>query len=87
MSDHRMVVLSKQCLLCGHSTNKVDFCEHCVFRKQKRVSFRLGIHRTKGALDYIHFDLGNLLVLFLEVEQIICLLLLMIIQDMLEFIF
>nr|GEU55404.1 retrotransposon protein, putative, Ty1-copia subclass [Tanacetum cinerariifolium] len=35
----------------------LEFCEHCVFGKQKRVSFSPGIHRTRDALDYIHFDL------------------------------
>nr|GEW40524.1 retrovirus-related Pol polyprotein from transposon TNT 1-94 [Tanacetum cinerariifolium] len=35
----------------------LEFCEHCVFGKQKRVSFSLGIHRTRDALDYIHSDL------------------------------
>nr|GEW09260.1 retrovirus-related Pol polyprotein from transposon TNT 1-94 [Tanacetum cinerariifolium] len=35
----------------------LEFCEHCVFGKQKRVSFSLGIHKTRDALDYIHSDL------------------------------
>nr|GEX26143.1 retrovirus-related Pol polyprotein from transposon TNT 1-94 [Tanacetum cinerariifolium] len=35
----------------------LEFCEHCVFGKQKRVSFSPGIHRTRDALDYIHSDL------------------------------
>ncbi|GKD93959.1 retrovirus-related pol polyprotein from transposon TNT 1-94 [Tanacetum coccineum] len=34
-----------------------EFCEHCVFGKQKRVSFSPGIHRTRDALDYIHSNL------------------------------
>ncbi|KAK9756318.1 hypothetical protein RND81_01G088600 [Saponaria officinalis] len=44
----------------GHMSEKemyVDFCEHCIFGKQKKVSFSKGIHRTKGTLDYIHSDL------------------------------
>ena len=36
---------------------KLDFCEHCVFGKQKRVEFSTVIHRTKGNLNYIHSDL------------------------------
>lgn len=36
----------------------MDFCEHCVFGKQKRVSFKSpAVHKTKGTLDYIHSDL------------------------------
>ena len=36
---------------------KLEFCEHCVFGKQKRVSFSTVTHDTKGILDYIHYDL------------------------------
>ncbi|GJV61523.1 retrovirus-related pol polyprotein from transposon TNT 1-94 [Tanacetum coccineum] len=42
------------------------FCEHCVFGKQKNVSFSPGIHRTRDALDYIHSDLWDHLLLCLE---------------------
>nr|GEV86095.1 retrovirus-related Pol polyprotein from transposon TNT 1-94 [Tanacetum cinerariifolium] len=35
----------------------LEFCEHCVFGKQKRISFSPGIHKTRDALDYIHSDL------------------------------
>ncbi|GKA89097.1 retrovirus-related pol polyprotein from transposon TNT 1-94 [Tanacetum coccineum] len=35
----------------------LEFCEHCVFGKQKRVSFSPGIQRMRDALDYIHSDL------------------------------
>nr|GFB25864.1 Gag_pre-integrs domain-containing protein [Tanacetum cinerariifolium] len=35
----------------------MEFCERCVFGKQKRVSFSSCIHRTRDALDYIHSDL------------------------------
>ncbi|GKE96369.1 retrovirus-related pol polyprotein from transposon TNT 1-94, partial [Tanacetum coccineum] len=35
----------------------LEFCEHYVFGKQKKVSFSPGIHRTRDALDYIHSDL------------------------------
>ena len=33
MSERGMTVLSKQGLLCGQKTVKLDFCEHCVFGK------------------------------------------------------
>ena len=35
----------------------MEFCEHCVFGKQKRLSFSTAVHRTKSTLDYIHSDL------------------------------
>lgn len=57
MSLKGMTELSKRGLLDGKSTGSLEFCEHCVFGKQKRVSFSAGIHRTKGTLDYIHSDL------------------------------
>lgn len=57
MSERGLVELSKQGLLCGQSTGKLDFCEHCVFEKQCRVKFNSVVHRTKETLDYIHSDL------------------------------
>lgn len=49
---------SERGLLGGQSTGNMEFSEHCVFGKQKRVSFKSpAIHRTKGTLDYIHSDL------------------------------
>ncbi|KAG8489027.1 hypothetical protein CXB51_017119 [Gossypium anomalum] len=44
-------------LLDGQGICKLNFCEHCVFGKQKRVRFTRGIHNTKGTLEYIHSDL------------------------------
>ncbi|KAG8488139.1 hypothetical protein CXB51_018349 [Gossypium anomalum] len=57
MSENGMVELSKRGLLDGQGICKLNFCEHCVFGKQKRVRFTRGIHNTKGTLDYIHSDL------------------------------
>ena len=58
IGEKGLTLLSKRGLLCGQSTGKMDFCEHCVFGKQKRVSFNsLAVHKTKGTLDYIHSDL------------------------------
>ena len=56
MSERGLYLLSKQGLLCGQKTEKLDFCEHCVFGKQHRVSFGTSIHRTKDTLDNIHLD-------------------------------
>nr|XP_027104323.1 uncharacterized protein LOC113725378 [Coffea arabica]XP_027104350.1 uncharacterized protein LOC113725401 [Coffea arabica] len=58
MSGKGLDILSKRGLLCGQSTGPLEFCEHCIFGKQKRVSFSSpAIHKTKGTLDYIHSDL------------------------------
>jgi len=57
MSEQGMTILSKRGLLCGQCTSSLEFCEHCVFGKQKRLSFSMAIHRTKETLDYIHSDL------------------------------
>jgi GAG-pre-integrase domain len=57
MSERGMILLSKEGLLCGQSTGKLDFYEDYVFDKQKRLSFRTSVHSTKGNLNYIHYDL------------------------------
>ena len=43
-------------MLSKQKIGKLDFCEHCVFDKQHKVSFGTGVHRTKDTLDYIHSD-------------------------------
>ncbi|KAG8499034.1 hypothetical protein CXB51_005442 [Gossypium anomalum] len=57
MSENGMTELSKRGLLGGQGICKLNFCEHCVFGKQKRVRFTRGIHNAKRTLEYIHFDL------------------------------
>ncbi|KAG8481450.1 hypothetical protein CXB51_026306 [Gossypium anomalum] len=57
MSENGTIELSKRGLLDGQGICKLNFCEHCVFGKQKRVRFTRGIHNTKGTLEYIHSDL------------------------------
>ncbi|KAG8491252.1 hypothetical protein CXB51_014428 [Gossypium anomalum] len=57
MSKNDMVELSKRGLLDGQGICKLNFCEHCIFGKQKKVRFTRGIHNTKGMLEYIHSDL------------------------------
>ncbi|KAG8497073.1 hypothetical protein CXB51_008352 [Gossypium anomalum] len=57
MSENGMAELSKRGLLDGQGICKLNFCEHCVFGKQKRVRFTRGTHNTKGTLEYIHSDL------------------------------
>jgi len=40
--------------LKGTKACKLEFCEHCVLGKQRRVKFGTTIHNTKGILDYVH---------------------------------
>lgn len=57
LSEKGMQVLSKRGYFGKQGINKLEFCEHCIFGKKKRVSFANAIHSTKGILDYIHSDL------------------------------
>nr|XP_016457574.1 PREDICTED: uncharacterized mitochondrial protein AtMg00300-like [Nicotiana tabacum] len=57
MSARGLEMLSNRTLLEGEKINTLDFCEHCVLGKQKKVSFSTGKHKTRGVLDYIHSDL------------------------------
>ena len=57
MTEHGMDELSKRGLLGGHRAGKLDFCKHCVYRKQCRVKFSIGVHRMRGTLNHIHSDL------------------------------
>lgn len=56
MSERGLLELHKRNLLKGIKSFKQDFCEHCVFGKPNRVSFKAALHRTKGTLDYVHSD-------------------------------
>jgi hypothetical protein len=49
--------LSKRGLLKGYNNNELEFCEHCVFCKHKRVKFNTSVHITKCILNYVHADL------------------------------
>lgn len=57
MTEKGMHLLSKQGRLGKQGIDKLEFCKHYVFWKQKKVSFSTATHRTKGILDYIHSDL------------------------------
>ncbi|KAL4272870.1 hypothetical protein GQ457_13G029760 [Hibiscus cannabinus] len=54
--EKSLQILAKQGLLKGAKACKLQFCEHCVLGKQKRVKFGTAIHDTKGILDYVHSD-------------------------------
>ncbi|KAH0754753.1 hypothetical protein KY290_025023 [Solanum tuberosum] len=60
MRDRGMNLLRKRGILGSQGIGKLVFCEHCIFRKQKRVSFSAATHRTLGIRDYIHSYLWGL---------------------------
>jgi 5'-3' exoribonuclease 2 len=57
MNEHGMAELIKKELLVGCNMSKLEFCEHCIFGKNKRVKFNAFVHTTKGILEYVHADL------------------------------
>lgn len=57
MSERGLTELSKHGLLSGEKSEKLNFCEHCVFGKQHKIKFNTTVHCTKGTLDYIRFHL------------------------------
>jgi hypothetical protein len=57
MSEHGMEKLIKRELLVGCNRSKLEFYEHCIFGKHKRVKPNASFHTTKGILEYVHVDL------------------------------
>ena len=56
VGEKSLQILTKQGLLKGTKACKLEFCEHCVLGKQRRVKFGTAIHNTKDILDYVHSD-------------------------------
>ena len=57
MSKLGMAELNMRELLDGYNVSELEFCEHCIFSKHKRVKFNVVVHTTEGILDCIHADL------------------------------
>jgi len=57
MTEKGMTILSKRGLLGSQGMGKLDYYDHCVFGKHKKIGFSTATHRTKGTLDYIHSNL------------------------------
>ncbi|KAG8481133.1 hypothetical protein CXB51_025928 [Gossypium anomalum] len=70
MSENGMVELSKRGLLDGQGICKLNFCEHCVFGKQKRVRFTRGIHNTKEHWSIFILIYGDHLECLREIVQV-----------------
>lgn len=56
LGERSMFELHKRNLLKGVKSCKLGFCEYCVYGKQRRVSFKVASHTSKGVLDYVHSD-------------------------------
>ena len=56
LGERSMFELHKRNLLKGVKSCKLDFCKYCVYRKQRRVNFKVTSHTSKGVLDYVHSD-------------------------------
>lgn len=56
LSEGGMRELHKRGLLHGVKTCKLEFCKYCLYGKQRRVSFKTGVHTSKSILDYVHSD-------------------------------
>jgi hypothetical protein len=55
MSENGMQTLHKRNLLPNLKQIDLDFCEHCVYGKQKRVIFlRVGKEKKSEMLDLVH---------------------------------
>lgn len=46
MSEKGLELLSKQSLLDKQKTQKLNFCEHCVYGKDYKVKFTTGTHKV-----------------------------------------
>jgi hypothetical protein len=57
MSALGMTELIKRGFLDGCHSDTLDFYEHCIFSKYKRVKFSSDIHNTENILDCVHVDL------------------------------
>ena len=57
MSENGLKVLESQGALRGDKLCPVKFCKVCVLGKSSRTSFKTAVHKTKGTLDQIYFDL------------------------------
>ena len=72
ISEKGMTILSKRGLLGSKGTGKLDFCDHCVFEKQKRVSFSTLLTVLKVTLIIYILTCGVRLEFLLLEENVIC---------------
>nr|CAD1829287.1 unnamed protein product [Ananas comosus var. bracteatus] len=59
MSEKGMKILVEKKLIPDITFSDSKFCEHCVYGKHHKRSFKAGSHTSKGILDYIHTDVWS----------------------------
>lgn len=57
MSVNNLKVLAEKGLLDSKEIKELDFCEHYVMGKSKRLSFNVGKHNVVDTLSYVQADL------------------------------
>jgi hypothetical protein len=87
MSEKGMHILHKRNLFPDLKQIDLDFCEHCVYGKQKRVRFlRVGKEKKNERLELVHTDVWGPIRYHLLVALVTMLLLLMMQLEKLGFI-
>ena len=57
MSEKGLKILVGKNLFPGLKSYNLDLCEHCIYGRQRRVSFLRGCHeKNKNVLELIHSD-------------------------------
>ena len=57
MSEKGLKILVGKNLLLGLKSYNIDLCEHCIYGRQRRVSFLRGGHdKRKNVLELVHSD-------------------------------
>jgi hypothetical protein len=56
LGKRSMFEFHKRNLLKSVKSCKLDFCKYYLYRKQRRVNFKVASHTSKGVLDYVHLD-------------------------------
>ncbi|RDX64245.1 putative mitochondrial protein, partial [Mucuna pruriens] len=57
VSEKVLLELAKQNLLNGDKMEKLEFCDHCILGKARRVSFEIHLHTISKPFEYAHSDL------------------------------
>jgi hypothetical protein len=56
LGERSIFELHKRNLLKGVKSCKLGFYKYYLYRKQRRVNFKVASHTSKGVLDYVHSD-------------------------------
>lgn len=56
-SIKNLKLLAEKGVLDVKKISDLEFCEHCIMGKNKRLSFNVGKHNSTEVLRYVHSDL------------------------------